>query len=348
MAVCNASLNMNGNNEADYGAQPQAMNLGIQPDTGYQAAPGSIQSVNSGYYGAQMPAYTNPPLGTAACDDGDDCVQVIRTVKRVVVPCKRNVVKNITVQVPRTIVNKVPKQMPYQDVEKRVRSVPYITHKEEVRYTNTNQPYTTMVPRIRTKMVPVTRRVPKTVYVNETTTVPRQETVMVPEIRQRNVRIPYKVQVPETKYRNQTYHVPVTKYKTVYEDVPKTIYEPRTKQQCTTVTKMVAKDIPVYSAIPRKPPICPPQPVVQSNLGRDFTAADTNHDGVLNLEEYTNARQAGLLQETAAPVGPSYSTAYQLAQQAPTIASSEFVGTNISRRYHPSDLEGPDTPTPQH
>jgi len=346
MAVCNASLNMNGTNEAYYGAQPQAVNLGPQPDSGYPAAPGSIQSVNSGYYGNQNPAYTNPPLGTATCDgDGDDCVQVIRTVKRVVVPCKRNVVKNVTVQVPRTIVNKVPKQIPYQDVEKRVRSVPYITQKEEIRYTTSNQPYTTLVPRVRTKMVPVTRRVPKTVYVNETTTVPRQETVMVPEIRNRNVRIPYKVQVPETKYRNQTYHVPVTKYKTVYEDVPKTIYEPRTKQQCTTVTKMVTKDIPVYSAIPRKQQSCPPQPVVQSNLGRDFTAADTNRDGVLNFEEFANARQAGLLQETAAPVGPSYSTAYQVTQ-AP-IASSQFVGSNINRRYHPSDLEGPDTPTPQ-
>jgi len=340
MATCGASLNMNGN-EAYYGAQPQAATVGNPLDSGYHTAQG-IQDANTGYTG-----YTNPPVGPANCEgDGDDCVQVIRTVKRVVIPCKRNVVKNVTVQVPRTVVNRVPRQMPYQDLEKRVRPVPYVTQREEVRYTNSKQSYSTLVPRLRTKMVPVTRRVPKTVYVNETTTVPRQETVMVPEIRQRNVRIPYKVQIPQTRYRNQTYHVPVTKYKTVYEDVPKTIYEPRTKQHCTTVTKMITKDIPVYSAIPRAPPSCPPQPVVHSNLGRDFTTADTNNDGVLNFEEYVNARRSGLLQDTAALPGGSYNVGYQ-STQAP-IAQAEPVGHSINRRYYPSDLDGPETPTPLH
>merc|ERR1719233_1152818 len=99
--------------------------------------------------------------------------------------------------------NRVPKQVPYQDFQKCVRPVPYVTQREEVRYRNQTQSYTTLVPRMTTKMMPVTRRVPKTVYINEVTTVPMWETAMVPEIRQRSVRIPYKVQIPQTTYRNE-------------------------------------------------------------------------------------------------------------------------------------------------
>jgi len=342
MAACGALLSVNAN-QAFYGTQ--ALNVGGPLDPAYPAGQVSSQGVYTGYIDyTRSPGYsgyTNPPEGPASCY-GDDCVQIIRTMKRVVVPCKRNVIKNVTVQVPRVVVNRIAKQMPYQDLEKRVRSVPYITRKEEVRYTNTKQSHSVMVPKIRTKMVPVTRRVPKTVYVNETTTVPRQERVMVPEIRQRHVRIPYKVQIPQTKYRNETYHVPVTKYKTVFEDVPKTMYEPRTKQQCTTVTKMVTKDIPVYSAIPKAPQSCPSYPVVQRNLRRELADADTNYNGMLNLG-YANAQGAGLRQENAALAGGSQNVGYQSAQVPNPQAKS--AGTTANRGYYTSDLYGPETPT---
>jgi len=310
MAVCGASLGMNGN-EANYGGQPQAVNGGYSMGYGHAATQGPIQAGNAGYSG-----YENTPVRPSTCGD-DDCVQVIRTVKRVVVPCKRQVIKNVTVQVPKTVVDKIPKQMPYTDLEKRVRSIPYVTQREEVRYATTNQSYSTLVPKLQTKMVPITRRVPKTVWVNETTTVPQQETVMVPQIRHRNVRIPYKVNIPQTKYRNETYHVPVTKYKTVYQDVPKTIYEPRTKQQCTTVTKMVSKDIPVYSAIPRAHGSCPPEPMVGS-LGRDF---GTSYNRALNLGQNDYERGAGLSVSQPEPMRPT-------------------------RESYPRDLDGPETPTP--
>jgi len=337
MAACGTSLA----NEAFYGA----FNVGNPLDSAYPVGQMSSQGANIGcidYTNPGYSSYTNPLERPASCY-GDDCVQVIRTMKRVVIPCKRNVIKNVTVQVPRVVVNRIPKQMPYQDLEKRVRSVPYLEQREEVRYTNTNQSHTVMVPKIRTKMVPVTRRVPKTVYVNEITTVPRQERVMVPEIRQRHVRIPYKVQVPQTKYRNETYHIPVTKYKTVFEDVPKTIYEPRTKQQWTMVTKMVTKNIPVYTAIPKVPQSCPSYPVVQSNLRRELAAADTNYNGMLNLG-LANAQGAGLLQETAALPGGSQNVGYQAAQGP--IPPQRSVGATANRGNYTSDLYGPETPTP--
>jgi len=308
--------------------------------------------VNTGVYSGQGMSYsgTNGSMANYPnqCIDrsSDDCVQVIRTMKRVMVPCTRNVVKNVTVQVPRTFYSKVRKELPYQDFETRTKPVPYTTQREEIRYVDQNQPYTTMVPRVQTKMVPVTRRVPKTVYVNETTTEPRQETVMVPEIRQRNVRVPYKVQVPETTFRNEMYHVPVTKWKTVFESVPNTIYEPRTKQQCSQVTEMVTKTIPVYNAIPKDQmrPRLGPYP----NLDMEFKAADVNRDGALNLQEYTNARAAGMLQSTAArPVDMGYS-ANQMkvnsANQANGFPSSNAQLTSGSARYHRSNEDGPETP----
>jgi len=314
MSACNASLNMNGAAQSYYHGQ----------------------GVNTGNYGAHGTGYDAAAAGHNQYNNQNpnDCVQVIRTMKRVVVPCTRNVVKNVTVQVPRTVVNKVRKQLPYQDVEARTRAVPYITNREEVRYTNQNQQYTTLVPRVKTRMVPVTRRVPKTIYVNEVSTEPRHETVMVPEIRQRSVRIPYKVQVPETKYHNQTYHVPVTKYKTVFEDVPRTIYEPQTKQHCTKVTKMITKDIPVYNAIPRTTGSCPPNPQSYGNIGTEFKAADTNHNGVLSMDEYANARTSGMLQETAArPTEMGYST----------YDPSSRVARGVRHRGYQAD-DGPETP----
>jgi len=340
MAVCGTSLGVN-MNQALYGAQNQAFNVRGPLDSPYPNVQVSSQGANTGYVNYRNPGYSvyTNPSEEGASNYGDDCVQVIRTMKRVVVPCKRNVIQNVTVQVPRVVVNRIPKQMPYQDLERRVRSIPYITQKEEVRYTNTNQSHTVMVPKLRTKMVPVTRLVPKTVFVNEITTVPRQERIMVPETRQRNVRIPYKVQIPETKYRNETYQIPVTKYKTVFENVPKTIYEPRTKQQCTTVTKMVTKDIPVYSAIPKAPQSCPSYPVGQSTLSE---AANTNYRGMLNLG-YANAGGASVLQESAA-AGGSHNVGYQSAQ-AP-VPQPQPVGATVNRRWNPRDVYGPETPTP--
>jgi len=341
MAACGQPLQ----NEAFYGAQTQALNVGDALYSAYPAGQVSSQGAYAGYIDYKSPGnpgYTNLPEGHASFY-GDDCVQIIRNMKRVVVPCKRNVIKNVTVQVPRLVVNRIPKQMPYQEIEKRVRSVPYITQREEVRYTNTNQSHTVMVPKIRTKMVPVTRRVPKTVYVNETTTMPRQEMVMVPEIRQRPVRIPYKVQIPQTTYQNETYHVPVTKYKTVFEDVPKTIYEPRTKQQYETVTQMVTKNIPVYSVIPKEPQGCPSYPAVQNNNRRELAAANTNYNGMSSLG-YANTQGPGLLQETAALLRNSQNVGLQSAQ-AP-IPQPRSVAATANRGYNSSDLYGPETPTP--
>jgi len=198
------------------------------------------------------PTYENytQPNGSGS----DDCVQIMRTTKRVTIPCTRNVTSNITVQVPRTVVDKIPEQVPYQTCEARSRVVPYTSHREEVRYGDQYQNYTEMVPKQRTTHVTVKRKVPKMVYVDEEVTIPKQETFFVPEVRQRKVRVPWKVQVPETRYRNETYHVPVTKYKTVTKEVPRTVYEPQTRQRCTQETKMVSVNLPDFYALPKAPP----------------------------------------------------------------------------------------------
>jgi len=256
----------------------------------------------------------------AACGEptSNDCVQVIRNMKTVQIPCTRNSCKQYTVKVPRQVTHQVPRTVHYTDYETRSKQVPYTVNRSETRTRMETQKYTVPVPITKTRMVPVTKKVPKTVYVDFTTQVPQTYTTTTMQTRERQVPVPYFVNVPETKYRTVTEQVPVPRTKVVMDTNIKTVYDTQTKTQCVPQTKMVSKQIPVYNVVARPAPPCPPGADCGGNVIDDFNridkdgdgmlnynevafdAGDANKDGQLSLGEYYNARVTGNLGNTAA------------------------------------------------
>merc|ERR1719410_748062 len=131
--------------------------------------------------------------------DCDDCVQVVKTTKKVRVPCHKNTYKQYTVKVPRQVTEQVPRTVNYTAMENRPSQVPYQCTKTEQRTRMQNQSYQVPVQKTTTKMVSVTKKVPRTIYVDVTTQVPKQCTQTVMETRNKMVSIPYTVQVPAHK-----------------------------------------------------------------------------------------------------------------------------------------------------
>merc|ERR1719466_630815 len=118
--------------------------------------------------------------------DGD-CFQVVRDTKTVTVPCTKNTFKQYTVKVPRQVTEQVPRTVTYTDYESRPKQVPYTVNRQEKRIRMETQSY----------QVPVTKHFTK----------------IVMEDREKQVPVPYFVNVPETKYRTVTEQVPVQKTK---------------------------------------------------------------------------------------------------------------------------------------
>merc|ERR1712061_688502 len=114
-----------------------------------------------------------------------------------------------------------------------------------------------------------------------------KRTVM--ETRERQVPVPYYVDVPETKYLTVTEQVPVKKSKVEVDNVTKTVYEAQIRPRCVPKTKMVKKQIPVYNVVPKPAPPCPPGTECGGDK-RAFDAVDTNKDGVISYSEFTAAR----------------------------------------------------------
>merc|ERR1719193_2182412 len=146
------------------------------------------------------------------------------------------------------------------------------------------------------------------------------KTVM--ETRERQVPVPYFVNVPEIKYRTVTEQIPVQKSKVEMDNVVKTVYDTQTRTRCVPETKIVTKQIPVYNVVAKPAPPCPPgtdcggKPVNEgvmqdfNRIDKDgdgrlnynevaFDVADVNKDEQLSPEEYQNARSAGNLGNTA-------------------------------------------------
>merc|ERR1712212_1399549 len=109
------------------------------------------------------------------------------------------------------------------------------------------------------------------------------------ETRERQVPVPYYVDVPETKYLTVTEQVPVQKSKVELDNVTKTVYEAQMRTRCVPQTKMVTKQIPVYNVVPKPAPPCPPN----TDCGNALAAVDTNKDGVISFNEFAAARAAG-------------------------------------------------------
>merc|ERR1719219_2099883 len=200
-------------------------------------------------------------------------------------------------------------------------------NRQEKRIRMDTQKYQFPVTTTHTRMVPVTKKVPKTVYVDVTTHVPQKYTTTTVQTRERQVPVPYYVNVPETKYRTVTERFPVQKTKIHMDTVTKTVYDDKVRTRCIPETKMIAKQIPVYNVVAKPAPPCPPgadcggvddgadiggqsvhsdyHRIDKDNDGSlsynevAFDAADTNKDAQLSHQEYYDARAAGNLNNTA-------------------------------------------------
>jgi len=244
---------------------------------------------------------------------GDECVRIVRNTRSVQVPCTRNKCEQYTVKVPRQVTHQVPRTVPYTDYESRQKQVPYTVNRQEQRTRMETRKYTVPVPTTRTKLVPVTRKVPKTVYVNVTDWVPKTYNTTTLQTRERQVPVPYYVNVPEIKYRSVTEQVPVQRTKIQYQTVTKTVYDPQIRTRCLPETKIVTRQIPVYNVVPKPAPTC--SGVTNSYYGDSnlsynegaFDAADLNINSQIYPMEYHDARGSVDLAHTA-DVGQTFPT----------------------------------------
>merc|ERR1719461_1064738 len=93
-----------------------------------------------------------------------------------------------------------------------------------------NQSYQVPVQKTTTKMVSVTKKVPKTIYVDVTTQVPKQCTQTVMETLQ--------------------------KTKTAMQSRTKTVYDTQVRTKCEPKVTYVTKEIPVYNVVARPAQPC--------------------------------------------------------------------------------------------
>jgi len=101
----------------------------------------------------------------------------------------------------------------------------------------------------------VTKKVPKTVYVDVTTQVPKSYTKTTMQTKEKQVPVPYYVNVPETNHRTMTEQVPVQKSKVQMDTVVKTVYDTQVRTRCVPVTKIVTKQIPVFNVVAKPAPL---------------------------------------------------------------------------------------------
>jgi len=230
-------------------------------------------------------------IGPAPEEDCEDCVETRVHYKTIQVPCKKPYYTTEYHQVPKQVSRKVSKQVPYTDYEVRTKKEPYTIMTAETRYKNECQTYQVPVTKTDVIMVPVTRKVPKTIFVDQTFQEKREVKKTVMEPRQRTITVPHTVQVPQTKYRDVNFKVPVQRFRTEYDTQTETVYTSVPRQVCRERQIMVTKRIPVTTVHARPSRPCPPgvpcyRPDNTAQAIVDQHAAmDTNHDGVVDANE---------------------------------------------------------------
>jgi len=152
------------------------------------------------------------------------------------------------------------------------------------------QKYQVPVTTTHTGMVPITKKVPRTVYVNVTSQVPQTYKKTMMQTREKKVPVPYFVRVPETKYRTVTEQVPIQKTKVQMDRVTKTVYDTQIRTRCVPETKIVSKEIPVFNVIAKPASSCPPIAEYRTGSGHgvaevDFNRSMSGADGGLNYAE---------------------------------------------------------------
>jgi len=265
------------------------------------------------------PAGYGPAPGPDA-EDCEDCVETRVHYRSVQVPCTRNVYRTESHKVPRQVSKRVPRQVEFTDFESRTKQEAYTVMRAETRYKNEVQNYSVPVKKTEYITVPVTRKVPKTIMVDQIFQEKReiQKTIMEP--RQRTITVPHSVQVPETKYRPVEFKVPVKRYRTEYDTKYETVYDTVARQVCTPVTRMVTKRIPVTTVharavAPCPPGGCPPDQVATVAVGTSaqaivdqHAAMDADGNGVVDVKEalaYRGYQMGG--------AGPAAGGGYQAA-----------------------------------
>merc|ERR1719412_2591231 len=198
--------------------------------------------------------------GAGGGDDAEwqNAVDLKVSTQKVTVPCTRNTYKSYTVKVPRVVREKVPRTVKYVDMEKRTKTVPYTVNRTETRYRNQMQTYQAPVTRRVTKMVSVKSKEPRTIMVDVVKQVPKTEMKTTMINKTKNVRVPYQVNLKETKFSTVTEQVPVNKSKVVVEDRVRVVHDTQVRTRCVPVTKMVTKQIPVYTVVAKPAGNCPP------------------------------------------------------------------------------------------
>lgn len=104
----------------------------------------------------------------------------------------------------------------------------------------------------KTVQVPCTRNRYKVVNYTVPQTVPYTDYETVTRTRTVTKQIPKTILVPTSVEEPYQTQVPVTKYRTI------TVNKSRT--ECTPETKIVSRQVPVVTLVPKPPPPCPPQP----------------------------------------------------------------------------------------
>jgi len=321
-------------NENRYGSQQynpiQESHSGYQqnmivgePAIQHEGQENGAEAANSEY----KPALEDP------YEENNDCFRVVRSSKRMEIPCTRNEYQKYKVKVSRQVHEQVPRRVEYTDYEIREREEPYSVKRFETAYRDEDQQYTVQVPKKVTKMVKVTKRVPRTVYVNIVVEEPREETIMVSETRNRRVKVPYQKEVVDQKYRTVKESIPVTKFRTEYDTVAKTVYEDAWRTKVVPVTKLIHKEIPVYN-------------VVRNENCRDCVQVDayqTNYEHVEQpvevLPESTyNAKQ---YVETYAPYIETHPEPTPIYQVAPQYEPQPVTNTHLMQDHGPAAATQP-------
>jgi len=205
--------------------------------------------------------------GLGKVDDCDDCVQVVRDIKTVQIPCTRNTYKEYTVKVARQVTEQIPRAVTYTDYESREKQVPYTVMRPERRIRMETQKY----------------QVPVTTYYRKTTM----------ETQERQVPVPYYVNVQETKYRTISENVPVQRSKVEMDEVVKTVYDTETRTRCVPQTKIVRKVLPVYNVVPKPQPPCPPDSEGGGNIMSIRSWIDKEADTRLNDKDVAHDEAMG-------------------------------------------------------
>merc|ERR550525_936883 len=156
-------------------------------------------------------------------------------MKQVRVPCHRNEYKQFTVRVPKQVTETVPQTIRWTEQEKRCKQVAVKEFRKEKRVKYVNQKITVPDVKCVTKMVKITKKVPKTIYVDVTTQEPKQEIIHGTKTIHKTVTIPFDSCTPVTSYKTINYQVPVQRSKIKMVQKTKTIMEPQIR------TKVVPK-----------------------------------------------------------------------------------------------------------